>query len=65
LGLLLDKPKDADEALSQVFLNRVPLGAGVSRAAKRPFGGARRPIIDTGKLVLAGFTAEVRAKLTE
>ncbi|HXN42155.1 MAG TPA: ArsC/Spx/MgsR family protein [Myxococcaceae bacterium] len=25
----------------------------------------RRPIIDTGKMVLAGFTAEVRAKLTE
>jgi len=25
----------------------------------------RRPIIDTGKMVFAGFTTEVRAKLTE
>jgi hypothetical protein len=25
----------------------------------------RRPIIDTGKVIVAGFTAEVRAKLTE
>jgi arsenate reductase len=36
----------------------------VKHLAENP-NHVRRPIIDTGKVIVAGFTAEVRAKLTE